>query len=528
MLRREAHRTGYPKSFTIYDAADQRSLIARCLKDLRIKTNKGTDSQIAWLISMAKDTLQDYKYFNLRLDFDPVPVISLYEERKKEYGAFDFGDLLKVPGQILKEFPDARSRYNDMFPYILVDEYQDTNMAQYVMLMGLVSRENNICVVGDDDQSIYGWRGADVGNILRFKEDFPEARVITLEENYRSTEEILNAASSLISYNSRRAPKTLKSVKKEEGGVTLREYADADVEAANVSRAIARLVESGANPADIGVFYRINAISRVIEENLVRCRIPYAVFGGIRFYERREIKDVLAYLRITANPRDEDALLRIINTPGRGIGPKTLLLLQDFAKRKGIPTFEALKEAVASGVVKGKTAEGLKDFISQTAKIKEASSVMDVADLITLTLDITGLKDEIKSEVDGEDRLTNLKELVASAYGANSLQEFLEEKSLISNTDRSEGEKVSVMTLHMSKGLEFDHVFILGLEEGILPHSKSMTEDSDVEEERRLLYVGITRARKEAHLSWARVRALYGRESFQYPSGFLNEIKDGL
>ncbi len=528
MLRREAHRTGYPKSFTIYDAADQRSLIGKCLKDLRIKTNKGTDSQIAWLISMAKDTLQNYKYFNLRLSFDPVPVISLYEERKKEYGAFDFGDLLKVPGQIFNEFPEARKRYHEMFPYILVDEYQDTNMAQYVMLMGLVSGENNICVVGDDDQSIYGWRGADVGNILRFKEDFPEARVITLEENYRSTEEILNAASSLISYNSRRAPKTLKSVKKEEGGVTLREYADADVEAANVARAIARLVEGGSNPADIGVFYRINAISRVIEENLVRFRIPYALFGGIRFYERREIKDVLAYLRITANPRDEDALLRVINTPGRGIGPKTFLLLQGFAKKKGQPTFEALKEAVASGVVKGKTAEGLKDFISQTERIKEASSVMDVADLITLTLDITGLKDEIKSEVDGEDRLTNLKELVASAYGANSLQEFLEEKSLISNTDRSEGEKVSVMTLHMSKGLEFDHVFILGLEEGILPHSKSMTEDSDVEEERRLLYVGITRAKKEAHLSWARVRALYGRESFQYPSGFLNEIKDGL
>jgi DNA helicase II / ATP-dependent DNA helicase PcrA len=528
MLRREAHRKGYPQSFTIYDAADTRSLIGKCLKDLRIKTNKGTDSQIAWLISMAKDTLQDYKYFKLRLNFDPVPVISLYEERKKEYGAFDFGDLLKVPGQILNDFPEARKRYHEMFPYILVDEYQDTNMAQYVMLMGLVSGEKNICVVGDDDQSIYGWRGADVGNILRFKEDFPEARVITLEENYRSTEEILNAASSLISYNSRRAPKTLKPVKKEEGGVTLREYADADVEAANVSRAIAKLVEGGANPADIGVFYRINAISRVIEENLVRYRIPYAVFGGIRFYERREIKDVLAYLRIIANPRDEDALLRIINTPGRGIGPKTVLLLQDFAKKKGQPTFETLKEAVGAGVVKGKTAEGLKDFINQTSRIKEASPVMDVADLINLTLDITGLKDEIKSEVDGEDRLTNLKELVASAYGANSLQTFLEEKSLISNTDRSEGEKVSVMTLHMSKGLEFDHVFILGLEEGILPHSKSMTEDSDVEEERRLLYVGITRAKKEANLSWARVRALYGRESFQYPSGFLNEIKDGL
>lgn len=528
LLRREAHRTGYPGSFTIYDSADQRSLIGKCLKDLRIKTSKGTDSQIAWLISMAKDTLQDYKYFKLRLNFDPTPVISLYEERKREYGAFDFGDLLKVPGQIFNEFPEAKNRYNDMFPYILVDEYQDTNMAQYVMLMGLVSGEKNICVVGDDDQSIYGWRGADVGNILRFKEDFPEARVITLEQNYRSTEEILNAASSLISYNSRRAPKVLKPVKKETGGVTLKEYPDDDAEAANVSRAIARLTGDGANPADIGVFYRINAISRVIEENLVRYGIPYAVYGGIRFYERREIKDVLAYLRIIANPKDEDALGRIINTPGRGIGPKTFLSLREFAKRKNLPTFEILKGAINACVVKGKTADALRDFINQTAQIKEASSILDVADLINMTLDITGLRYEIKSEVDGEDRLTNLRELAASAYGTRDLQEFLAEKSLISNTDREEGEKVSVMTLHMSKGLEFDHVFILGLEEGILPHSRSMTEDSDVEEERRLLYVGITRAKKQAHLSWARVRALYGRESFQYPSGFLNEIRDGL
>jgi DNA helicase II / ATP-dependent DNA helicase PcrA len=529
MLRREANRTGYPQSFTIYDAADTRSLIGKCLKDLRIKTNKGTDSQIAWLISMAKDTLQDCRYFNLKLNFDPVPVIGLYEERKREYGAFDFGDLLKVPGQILNDFPDARKRYNETFPYILVDEYQDTNMAQYVMLMGLVSEDRNICVVGDDDQSIYGWRGADVGNILRFKEDFPEARVITLEKNYRSTEEILNAASSLISYNSRRAPKVLKPVKKETGGVTLKEYPDDDAEAANVSRSISRMTADGANPSDIAVFYRINAISRVIEENLVRYGIPYAVYGGIRFYERREIKDVLAYLRIIANPNDEDALLRVINNPGRGIGPKTFLSLKEFAAGKGFPNMlEGLKEAADAGAVKGKAAEGLKDFITQTGKINDASSILDVAGLIELTLDITGLRDDIKSEVDGEDRLTNLRELVASAYGSRDLQEFLAEKSLLSNTDRQEGDKVSVMTLHMSKGLEFDHVFILGLEEGILPHSRSMSEESDVEEERRLLYVGITRAKKQAHLSWARVRALYGRESFQYPSGFLAEIRSGL
>jgi DNA helicase-2/ATP-dependent DNA helicase PcrA len=416
-----------------------------------------------------------------------------------------------------------------MFPYILVDEYQDTNMAQYVMLMGLVSDKRNICVVGDDDQSIYGWRGADVGNILRFKDDFPEAGVITLEKNYRSTEGILNAASSLISYNSRRAPKKLRPVKRDTGGITIREYPDDEAEAAYVSRNVSRLISEGSSPKEIGIFYRINALSRVVEENLVRSGIPYAVFGGMRFYERREIKDVLAYLRLVANPKDDDALARIINTPARGIGLKTFGALQDFAKKQGSGTFEALPAAVEKGAVKGHAAEGVREFLRQMESIRHASASMDIADTIRFAIDATGLKEEIKAEVDGADRITNLNELIASAYGLKDLQEFLAEKSLITNTDMGgEGEKVSVMTLHMSKGLEFDHVFIMGIEEGILPHSRSLNESSDIEEERRLLYVGITRAKKQACLSWARVRALYGRESFQYPSGFINEIRDGL
>jgi DNA helicase-2/ATP-dependent DNA helicase PcrA len=523
-LRHEAHRIGYPRAFIIYDAEDQRALVAKCIKELKIKASRGADAVVAWLIGMSKDTLKDYRHISCNLSFDPAPVIKLYEERKQAYGAFDFGDLLKVPGQMLTSMPEVRERYQSRFRHILVDEYQDTNMAQNVMLMGLIGGEQNICVVGDDDQSIYGWRGADVGNILRFKDDFPGARVVTLEQNYRSTEGILNAAATLIANNRYRAPKRLKPVRSGGEEVSICEFPDDEQEALWVAHAIQRLIEDGLSPSELGVFYRINALSRVIEENFVRLGIPYAVYGGIRFYERREVKDVLAYLRIIANPQDEEALARIINTPSRGIGPKTLAQLQGYARGKGLPTLYAMWAAVDAGMIKNPGAKGARDFVAQIQEIK-ARGGDDVGDLIQAVMEVTGLEDELKNEIDGEDRLTNIRELIASAEGENDLIHYLEEKALINNADMAQGEKVSVMTLHMSKGLEFDYVFILGLEEGLLPHSRSLQNTADVEEERRLLYVGITRARHQAYLSWSRVRALYGRESFQYPSGFIYEIQ---
>jgi len=524
-LRHEAHRLGYPRSFVIYDSEDQRSLVNKCIPDLKLKASKGADTTMARLIAMAKDTLQDPKRIPCKLDFDPGPVIALYEERKKVYGAFDFGDLLKVPGEMLTDMPEVKGRYQSLFRYILVDEYQDTNMAQYVMLMGLVNPEQNICVVGDDDQSIYGWRGADVGNILRFKDDFPRARVVTLEQNYRSTEGILTAAATLIANNRYRAPKKLKALKPGGEDIAIKEFSDDEREAAWAAHTIRRLMDQGVSPAAIGVFYRVNALSRVIEENFVRLGIPYAVFGGMRFYERREIKDVLAYLRIIANPRDEEALARIINTPARGIGPKSLAQLQTYARSKGLPTLEAMEAALASGLLKNPGATGAQDFLRQLSQIRERGQGQ-VSDLMQAVLDVTGLETELKAEIDGEDRLTNIRELIASAEGTSDLMRYLEEKALITGTDMVPGDKVSVMTLHMSKGLEFDYVFILGLEEGLLPHARSMETTDDIEEERRLLYVGITRARQQAFLSWARVRALYGRESYQVPSGFLWEIQD--
>ena len=324
MLRREAHRIGYPATFVIYDEADQRSLINRCLKELNIERERGWDARIAWLINMSKDTLRRIDELPFDLHLDPGEVITLYEHKKQASGAFDFADLIFLPGRMLSSMPDLKERYHKRFTHILVDEYQDTNMAQYKLLMHLVGPGRNICVVGDDDQSIYGWRGADVGNILRFKDDFPDTDVVTLEQNYRSTEDILKAASSLIANNRYRAPKTLRSACGPGSDVSIMEYSDDTEEALHTAYNISRLIDQGINPSEIGVFYRVNALSRVLEEAFVRRSIPYAVYGGIRFYERREIKDLLAYLRLIANPADGEAFARIINVPARGMGDKSL------------------------------------------------------------------------------------------------------------------------------------------------------------------------------------------------------------
>ncbi|OPZ27799.1 MAG: ATP-dependent DNA helicase PcrA [Deltaproteobacteria bacterium ADurb.BinA179] len=408
-----------------------------------------------------------------------------------------------------------------------MDEYQDTNTAQYVFLMNLVGDEANICVVGDDDQSIYGWRGANVGNILKFRDDFPHAQVIVLEKNYRSTEEILNAASALIANNQYRAPKTLKSVQGKGKDVIVCEHMDDEIEAGHTAIAVENLIRSGVSPRDIGVFYRVNSLSRVIEEAFVRRRIPYAVYGGMRFYERREIKDLLAYLRILVNPADTEALERIINVPSRGIGEKTLAALKAYARKKGVPAVDAIEDAVSAKVVRGAGLKGLESFAGVYRDLVGRMGMGDVALLLREIVDTTGFERALKAEVDGEDRMNNVRELIASAAGWWDVGKYLEEKALMSAVDVDAGESISVMTLHMSKGLEFDYVYILGLEEGLLPHSRSMDTNQEIEEERRLLYVGITRARKEVTLSWSRQRTIYGREVFQVPSGFLSEIVSG-
>jgi len=496
----------------------------KCVKELNMKTERGMDSTLAWLANYARDTMQSISEIAGNYPYDPHPILSLYEKRKKECKAFDFADLLYVPSTLLSSDEDLRDKYRRRFRYILVDEYQDTNTAQYVFLMNLVGDEGNICVVGDDDQSIYGWRGANVGNILKFRDDFPNAEVVVLEQNYRSTEGILKAASLLIANNRYRAPKELRAVQGGGKDVTVSEYADDDKEAAYTAYAIEKLLQAGVSPGSIGVFYRVNSLSRVIEEAFVRKRIPYAVYGGMRFYERREIKDLMAYLRIIVNPHDEEALARIINVPARGVGEKSLLKLRAYARSKGLATVHAIAEAVRDKAVKGAGLKGLEDFKRIYEEIGWRVGLGDVASLLRDIMEITGLEAALKAEIDGEDRLNNVRELIASASGRRDIGEYLEEKALMSAVDEEAGERISVMTLHMSKGLEFDYVFILGLEEGLLPHSRSMDTSLEIEEERRLLYVGITRARKEVYLSWSRLRSIYGREVFQVPSGFLSEL----
>ena len=527
LLRQEAHRIGYPPSFVIYDEADQRSLMGKCLKDLGIKAERGTDASLAWLANYSRDTMKDLTEVAGNYAFNPQPVLELYEQRKQEHKAFDFADLLYVPCVLFARFDDLKEKYRQRFRHILVDEYQDTNTAQYVFLMNLVGDEANICVVGDDDQSIYGWRGANVGNILKFRDDFPHAQVIVLEKNYRSTEEILNAASALIANNQYRAPKTLKSVQGKGKDVIVCEHMDDEIEAGHTAIAVENLIRSGVSPRDIGVFYRVNSLSRVIEEAFVRRRIPYAVYGGMRFYERREIKDLLAYLRILVNPADTEALERIINVPSRGIGEKTLAALKAYARKKGVPAVDAIEDAVSAKVVRGAGLKGLESFAGVYRDLVGRMGMGDVALLLREIVDTTGFERALKAEVDGEDRMNNVRELIASAAGWWDVGKYLEEKALMSAVDVDAGESISVMTLHMSKGLEFDYVYILGLEEGLLPHSRSMDTNQEIEEERRLLYVGITRARKEVTLSWSRQRTIYGREVFQVPSGFLSEIVSG-
>ncbi|HOM29129.1 MAG TPA: UvrD-helicase domain-containing protein [Deltaproteobacteria bacterium] len=528
MLRREAHRIGFPPSFAIYDEADQRSLLSRCLKEIGVEKTRGLVGRLAWLVNMSKDTMRPVHSFPFEYTIDPQTVLSLYEEKKKASSAFDFADLISVPVGMLATDDMLRNKYRARFSHILVDEYQDTNTAQYRLLMELVGPSRNICVVGDDDQSIYGWRGADVGNILRFRDDFPDAEVVVLERNYRSSEEILKAASTLIANNTVRAPKTLRAARGAGSEVVVVEAQDDSEEADLIAYQVMLLLDGGASPTDIAVFYRVNALSRTLEEAFVRRSIPYAVYGGIRFYERREVKDLLSFLRVAANPGDEEALLRIVNVPPRGIGDRALHVIREIAGSEGLSLMEAMQAARARKTLKGAARKGLEAFCSLMEDLQRNIHGMDIAGMLLYLIDKTGYRDYLLQETDGVDRVLNVQELVSSAQGQNDLVSYLQEKALLTTADAAQGTKaVSLMTLHMSKGLEFDHVFIAGCEEGLLPHALSCEDSSQVEEERRLLYVGMTRARRRLVLSWARVRGIYGRQTYQVPSGFLQEIEAG-
>jgi DNA helicase II / ATP-dependent DNA helicase PcrA len=538
ILRREAQRLGYRSNFTIYDSADQLRLTKQCLEELERDPKRFTPRGIHAQISNAKNQLIGPAEYASRVasfyDQTVADVYELYQKRMFASNAVDFDDMLYLTVDVLERFPEAQERWQKSFRYILVDEYQDTNHAQYRFLQLLAARHMNVFAVGDPDQSIYAFRGADIRNVMEFERDFPGAKSIALEQNYRSTNSILEAANGIISHNRERKPKNLWSELGEGEPVHTIEVEDEHAEARYVAAEIARLVEEGYNGNEIAVFYRTNAQSRVLEDVLVRQGIAYQVIGGPRFYERAEIKDLVAYLQVIDNPFDAVSLLRIANRPRRGIGDSSLAKLMSFADDAEMSLWEAMgrTEAAGVGTAPAKAVAGFRTLIQS---LTTAAEELAVPELIERVLEQSGYIESLEAErtIEAQGRIENLQELVALARewvesaAEPSLSSFLQEVSLYSDQDaiRGEGSLVTLMTLHNAKGLEFRVVYLIGMEEGIFPHSRSI-EEQGIEEERRLCYVGMTRAMERLTLLHASSRMLYGGRSYNLPSRFLDELPE--
>ena len=538
MLRSEAERLGYRSNFTIYDQADQVRLVKACLEELERDPKRFVPRGIHSQISNAKNQLIGPDEYASRVasfyDQTVADVYNLYQRRLFASNAVDFDDMLMLTVDVLQRFPEAREKWAKAFRYVLVDEYQDTNHAQYVLLQLLADVSKNIMAVGDPDQSVYGFRGADIRNILDFEKDFPNTKVIPLEQNYRSTNSILQAANQVISHNRERKEKNLWSELGEGEPVRIVETEDEHSEARFVAAEIAARIEEGYSAREIAVVYRTNAQSRVLEDVLVRQGVAYQVIGGPRFYERAEIKDAIAYLQVIDNPFDAVSLMRIANRPRRGIGDTSIARLVTFADGLGISLWEALGHVEEAGVAAA-SGKAVKQFRSVMETLMATASDADVATIVEAVLDRSGYLEALEAErtIEASGRIENLEELVGVAreYDAAaeepSLSGFLQEISLYSDQDalrnEKEGGQVTLMTLHNAKGLEFRAVFMIGVEEGIFPHSRSIEENS-LEEERRLCYVGMTRAQERLVLTHAMRRNLFGRSEANLPSRFLDEL----
>jgi DNA helicase-2/ATP-dependent DNA helicase PcrA len=540
ILRVHAEKLGYKREFTIYDGADQVRLVKRSIVELGKDPKRFNPRSFAAQISAAKNVLatpDDYlRSTEGYIAENVAEVYDLYQRRLYENNAMDFDDLIMQTVALLEVFPEVRERYQTRFKYIHVDEYQDTNHAQYRLVNILAAAHRNLCVVGDDDQSVYSWRGADIRNILDFERDYPEAKVVKLERNYRSTQTILDAANAVVANNASRKPKELWTAGPQGERIRIFTASDEYAEARFVVSDIERLIDAGARPADVSVFYRTNAQSRALEDVLVREGVPYQVVGGVRFYERAEIKDAMAFLAVISNPSDSGALERIINVPKRGLGATSVARLQEHARRNGVSLYDALADADAAdltGAAK-KACRAVRDLFEGW---RVAAQEVPPAELIGAVLDESGYRAELVAEntVESESRLENLEELINAAREYErvepepTLASFLQEQALYSEQDALSGEggRVALMTLHNAKGLEFDHVFVVGMEEGTFPHARSLDEQN-LEEERRLAYVGITRARRSLTLTYAKLRSSWGEREYQMPSRFLSEIPEGL
>jgi DNA helicase-2/ATP-dependent DNA helicase PcrA len=537
ILRAHAEKLGYKREFTIYDGGDQVRLVKRCIIELGKDPKRFNPRSFQSQISDAKNKLMsadDYlRATEGYIAENVAEVYSLYQERLYENNAMDFDDLIMQTVALVELFPEVRGRFQTRFKYIHVDEYQDTNHAQYRLVNILAAEHRNLCVVGDDDQSVYSWRGADIQNILDFEDDYPEAGVVKLEQNYRSTQTILSAANAVVSNNASRKRKELWTAGDEGERIRVFTAADEYAEARFVVSEIERLMESGNSPRDVAVFYRTNAQSRALEDVLVREGVPYQIVGGVRFYERAEIKDAMAYLAVIVNPADSASLERIINVPKRGLGATSVGKLQQYARHNGISLFEALGETEELDLT-GAAKKACRSVWELFDGLRVAGQEVPPADMISAVLDESGYRKELEAEatVEAESRLENLEELINAAREYESVEPeatldgFLQEQALYSEADKTATEgRITLMTLHNAKGLEYPHVFIVGMEEGTFPHARSMDEQN-LEEERRLCYVGITRAMGTLTLSYAKLRSNWGEREYQMPSRFLSEIPD--
>ncbi|RKN78928.1 DNA helicase PcrA [Paenibacillus ginsengarvi] len=546
ILRRDIERIGYSSNFSILDSTDQLSVIKTCMKELNVDAKKFEPKAIQAEMGNAKNELVTPERYELKIGdyFQGIvaKVYTLYQKKLKANNSLDFDDLIMKTIELFKEVPEVLDFYQNKFQYIHVDEYQDTNRAQYMLCRMLADKHHNICVVGDSDQSIYRWRGADISNILNFEKDYPEARTIYLEQNYRSTANILNAANAVINNNTGRKPKNLWT--DQQGGNKLIRY-EAGTEHEEgyfVAGEIVKSHKEGKPYANHAILYRTNAQSRVIEEILIKSDIPYQIVGGIKFYDRKEIKDILAYLRLISNPDDDISLRRIINVPKRGIGDTTVDKLAETATARGVSIF-ALLEQVDTLDLSARFRGTLAEFYGMVRNLNAMIDYLSVTELTEKMLEMTGYRAELVREntIESKSRLENIDEFLSVTLDFEkrsedkSLVSFLTDLALIADIDSMDKEDdgsskdaIILMTMHSAKGLEFPVVFIIGMEEGVFPHSRAFMDNEELEEERRLAYVGITRAEQRLYLTCARMRTLFGKTTANAPSRFLKEIPGEL
>ncbi|MEX2803949.1 DNA helicase PcrA [Streptococcus sp. H31] len=551
ILRREADRIGYNRNFTIIDPGEQRTLMKRILKNLNLDPKKWSERTILATISNAKNELLDEAAYESEAGDLYTQIVAkcykAYQAELRQSEAMDFDDLIMLTLRLFEKNADVLAYYQQRYQYIHVDEYQDTNHAQYQLVKLLASRFHNICVVGDADQSIYGWRGADMQNILDFEKDYPEAKVVLLEENYRSTQTILQAANDVIQNNRHRRPKNLWTQNPKGEQLVYYQADDERDEAVFVASAIDQIVrEDGKNFKDFTVLYRTNAQSRAIEEALLKSNIPYTMVGGTKFYSRKEIRDVIAYLNVIANTADNISYERIINEPKRGIGPGTLEKLRLFAAGQNLSLLDASAEIILSGNVKGKAAQTVKTLADRLLDLQRQLDDLTLTELTESILDKTGYLEalQLQNTLESQARIENIEEFLTvtknfdetqedaaeDESGRERLSRFLNDLALIADSDEADNNtaEVTLMTLHAAKGLEFPVVFLIGMEEGVFPLARAMQEQEELEEERRLAYVGITRAEEKLYLTNASVRTLFGKTNYNPPSRFLREISNDL